>query len=283
MKRYISLILILLLAVCCKKEQTPSPSKDVPNPYARTDNANSPLDHAIYQVYQSTGVPIFYTDTIVASPLQLLPINLESDVNAFLKINYLHSDDDLLNGVALLRDSVLPLLGDSLKPFSILLTDSIFATPAGSRSILSMNTYLGISGLVLGNVGHIKSMPADTLKAYKLAIIKSLLQTPIAKNPSTNDFYAVSYNWYGKYVYGDGSIPGYVAYAPKEQYGFLAVNYESSTFYQAPSQADDVNAYLNAILSTSADDFTAKYNADPLVMKKYNILVQILKSAGFKM
>lgn len=283
MKKYISLILIVCLAVCCKKEATPKPSSDNGNPFARTDNPSNPADHAIYQLYQSTGLPVFYSDTIATDPLLLFTFNLTLDPAAYLQIKYLQNSADIVTGVNLLRDSILPYLGDSLKPFAVMLVDSIFATPAGSHTILSQITYPGLNGLIIGNVAHIKDMPADTLSAYKAAIFKSMLFTPVANNAAINDFYQVSINYYGKSVYGDGTIPGYLAYKPKYEYGFITAMYESSTYYMAPAQADDLDAYLNAVLTTSSTAFAAQYGAYPLVMQKYNLLVNIVKAAGFKM
>lgn len=283
MRKYISLLLISCLAICCKKEATPSPSPENNDPYMRVDNPSSVADHAIYELYESTGVPVFYNDTINTSPLLVFTYNLQLDPAAYLKINHLHDPQDIVNGVNMLKDSILPYLSDSLKPFTIMLTDSVYATPAGSRIVQPMTTYSALTGLVIANVANIKNMPADTLSAYRAAILKSLLFAPVSGNAAINTFYAVSTDYYNKNVYGDGSIAGYLAYKPKEGYGFLKVNYESSVYYLAPAQADDLDAYLGAVLSMSSDAFQTKYGSYPLVMQKYTILVSIVKAAGFKM
>lgn len=283
MHKYISLLLIACLFICCNKEAALTASPDNGNPYSRMDNPSSVADHAIYELYKSTGVPVFYNDTITTSPLLFFTYNLQLDPAAYLQIKHLHDPEDIVYGVNMLKESILPFLGDSLKPFSIMLVDSVFATPAGSHSILSMTTYAALTGLVIANVAHIKNMPPDTLSAYRTAILKSVLFGPVSGKAATDKFYAVSLNYYNKSAYGDGSIAGYIAYQPKAQYGFLKVNYESSVYYQAPGQADDLDAYLEAILSMSVDAFQAKYGTYPLVMEKYNILVAIVKAVGFKM
>lgn len=283
MRKYISLLLISCLAICCKKEATPAPSPENDNPYMRVDNPSSVAEHAIYELYKSTGVPVFYNDTISTSPLLVFTYNLQLDPAAYLKVSHLQDPQDIVNGVNLLKTSILPYLSDSLKPFAIMLTDSVYATPAGSRMVQPMITYKALTGLVIANVANIKNMPADTLSAYRAAILKSLLFTPVSASAAINTFYAVSTDYYNRNVYGDGSISGYLAYKPKEEYGFLKVYYESSVYYMAPAQADDLDAYLDALLAMSADAFQTKYGAYPLIMQKYNILVSIVKAAGFKM
>lgn len=282
MHKYISLLLIAGLAICCKKEATPSPSPENANPFMRVDNAASPADHAIYELYKSSGIPVFYNDTIATDPLLMFTYNLQLDPASYLKVNHLSDPQDIVDGVNMLKASILPYLGDSLRPFSIMLTDSVFATPAGSRAIQSMTTYSALTGLVIANVAHIKNMPPDTLSAYRAAILKNIVFAPVSTNAAINTFYAVCADYYNKNAFGDGSIAGYLAYKPKEQYGFLKVNYESAVYYQAPDQANDLDAYLGALLSMSADAFQAKYGSYPLVMQKYNILVQIVKAAGLK-
>lgn len=282
MRKYISLLLISCLSICCKKEAMPAPSAENDNPYMRVDNPSSVADHAIYALYKSSGVPVFYNDTITTSPLLVFTYNLQLDPAAYLKVNHLQDPQDVVNGVNFLEASILPYLGDSLKPFSIMLTDSVYATPAGSRIVQPMTTYAALTGLVIANVANIKNMPADTLSAYRAAILKSIVFAPVAADTKVDTFYAVCADYYNMNVYGDGSIPGYLAYRPKEEYGFLKVNYESSVYYLAPAQADDLDAYLGALLTMSTAAFQAKYGTYPLVMKKYNILVSIVKAAGLK-
>jgi hypothetical protein len=282
MLKYISLLLIAGLAISCKKEAAPTPSDQGTNPYARVDNASSPVDHAIYELYQSTGVPVFYTDTIATDPLLKFTYNLQLDPAAYLQINYLTDQQDILNGVSLLKEGILPYLTDSLMPFSIMLTDSIIST-SSNHVVQALKTFQALNGLVISNVSQIRNMPPDTLAAYRAAILKDILFTPVMRSAGIDSFYAVSNAYYNKNVYGDGSITGYLAYKPKEEYGFLEVNYESSVYYQAPAQADDLDAYLGAVLSVPANDFTTTYNSYPLVMKKYNKLVAIVKAIGFKL
>lgn len=281
MFKYISLLLIAGLAISCKKEAAPAPSNQGTNPYARVDNANSPVDHAIYELYQSTGVPVFYTDTIATDPLLRFTYNLQLDPAAYLQINYLTDPQDILNGVNLLKDDILPHLTDSLQPFSVMLTDSIIST-SSNHVVQAVKTFQALNGLVIANVSQIKNMAPDTLAAYKGAILKDMLFLPVTRNAAIDSFYAVSNAYYSKNVYGDGSITGYLPYKPKEEYGFLKVNYESSVYYQAPSNADDLDAYLGAVLSTTATDFATKYNSYPLVMKKYNMLAKMVQAIGFK-
>jgi hypothetical protein len=97
------------------------------------------------------------------------------------------------------------------------------------------------------------------------------------------DFYAVSAAYYGKYAYGDGTITGYIAYAPKGTYGLLVDGTEYPNYYSTEDQTTDLSNYLSQVLVMSADEFNAAYSGYPLVLEKYSLLIKVLTTLQFKM
>ncbi|GAA3918038.1 hypothetical protein GO495_20520 [Chitinophaga oryziterrae] len=284
MKKYISLLLLTAVLFSCKKDHTPAPSASINDPFIRMDNAASDADHQIYLLYKSTGVPVLYTDTLTTSPLTLLNVGYHiTSYDSLVTVRYLHSQDDVLSGVNFVKDEILPSLGAGLRPYSILLADSVYTYNIYKQQVI-LNAYLGLQTLAVGRVGEIKTMPEDVLKAYKKDIFKNILLTQLAQHDDLlKDFYAVSAAYYNKYAYGDGSYPGYIPYQPKEAYGLLTDGTEYPGYYPTGDQTTDLANYLDVVLVLSADEFAQKYADYPLVLTKYDLLVKVLTTLEFKM
>lgn len=283
--------LLLLSAACillfsCKKEATAVASAYTPDPFARTDNPSSEVDHQIFLLYQQTSVPVLYSDTLTKTPLTLLNLGYHlTSLDSMITARYLKKTSDILSGIDFVKNQVLTSLSGTLKPYSILLTDSLYTyqvTYAG-RIKVPLNAYLGMTTVAIGRVASIAGMVPDSLKSYKKDIFKSIVTVPLnADSNLLKKFYAISAAYYGKYAYGNGTLPGYIAFTPKENYGVLSDGTEGSSYYQMPSQAGDLSTYLDKILVLSATDFSLKYGAYPPVMSKYNFLLNALLTIGFK-
>lgn len=284
MKKYISLLLLTAVLFSCKKESAPTPSANINDPFIRFDNAGSDADHQIYLLYKETGIPVLYSDTLTVSPLTLLNVAYHiTSYDSMLTVRYLHNQEDVLTGVNFIKDEILPSLGKSLLPYSVLLTDTIY-TYNVYRQQLFLNAYLGLQTLAVSRVAAIKSMSADELKSYKKDIFKNILLSQLGLHTDLlKNFYAVSAACYNKYAYGDGSYPGYIPYQPKEAYGLLTDGTEYPGYYPTGDQTTDLANYLNVVLVLSADEFAQKYADYPLVLNKYNLLVKVLTTLEFKM
>ena len=289
MKKYIALSLLSAVAflTACKKDATPAPSANVADAFIRTDNAANPADHQIYLLYKQTGVPVLYSDTVQRSPLTLLNIGYHiTSIDSLVTATYLQNNDDILAGVNFVQDQVLPALGTGLRPYSVLLTDSLYTfqySYLGKQQVI-LNAYLGLQALVIGNVSAIKTLSPDALKVYKKDIFKNLLTVKFNQNDAVlKDFYAVSAAFYGKYAYGTDFTQYYIPAVAKENYGLLSNGTESPYGYPVDTDADDLAQYLNILLVLSTDEFTAKYGSYPLVMEKYNLFKTALTALQFKL
>ncbi|HWK04674.1 MAG TPA: hypothetical protein VNS58_13635 [Puia sp.] len=288
MKKYSFLFaaIFAMLLFSCKKEAAPVVSANVADPFIRVDNPSSEVDHQIYLIYQQSAVPVLYTDTLTKTPLTLLDPGYHlTSLDSFLTIRYLTDSAAILVGVNFIKDQILPSLSGKLKPYSMLLADSLYTFKSSYRGRVKviLNAYLGWNTVVIGNVGAIPGLGPDSLISYKKDVFKSIVTVPL--NQDTNllhNFYAVTAPYYGKYAYGDGSIPGYIAYAPKETYGALSDGTESSYYYQMPDQATDLSEFLDKVLTMSEQDFATQYAAYPLVLSKYGFLRAALIQIGFK-
>jgi hypothetical protein len=201
-------------------------------------------------------------------------------------VRYLSNDEDILAGVDFVKNSILPSLGSSLRPYAVLLTDSLYTYAFSylGKTQVTLNAYLGLQALVLGKVSAIKDMPADTLKVYRKDIFKSILTPPLNQHPELlKEFSVISAEYYNKSAYGDGSIAGYIPYQPKEAYGLITDGTEYSNFYTTGDATTDAINYLNVVLVLSKDEFEVKYADYPLVLAKYDLIMKVLTNLGFKL
>jgi hypothetical protein len=286
-KYFIYISLALLSLAGCQKEKGPSASPDIQDPFARVDNPKNEVDHEIYLFYKDSSIPVLYTDTLTKSPLALLNLRYHlTTVDSMVTVKYLNNQADLLAGLNFVKSEIAPYLTKSLKPYSILLTDSVYTfTPDMSGYGLDkepLSAYLGFNTLAISYVPAIKNMTPAQLKVYRKDILKTILAVKISANPAlTTGFYAVSQAYYGKTAYGNLSSAYYIPFQPKGVYGFLVDGTEFPTYYDAPAAANDLSDYLDAALLLSQADFTATYQNYPLVMQKYNLLLGIFKTIDF--
>jgi len=289
MKIYTGIFLLCgaMLFFSCKKNDSLVVDPNTPDPFARYDNAASPLDHQIFQVYTSTGIPILYSDTLTKNPLVKLNVGYHlTSLDSLITYRLSKSNADKLTGLAFIRDQILPLLGPKLKPYSVFMVDSVFSykiSYPNIRTPVPLTTYLGWNTIVVGKIGMIKNMIPDSVKTYKRDIFKAILSVALIQQASLlTGYYAVSAAYYNKSVYGPASTIYYLAYMPEEDYGFLSPNGVTPPgYYPTPSQSTDLVLYLNQMLVLSATDFAAKYGSYPLVMSKYTLLRQALIALGF--
>ena len=94
------------------------------------------------------------------------------------------------------------------------------------------------------------------------------------------EFYAPGKEYYGKYFYDYQ----YDFWSEEEfimATGILSFYYDGYEFFEVDSMDSDLDIYLTAILEGSEEDFKAEYGDYPLVIKKYDMLKQLLIEGGF--
>ncbi len=289
MKRYLSIypLIGLLAFLACKKEENPVASADIADAFIRHDNTVNEADHQIYLYYQESGIPVLYSDTLTTDPVTTLRFgyNLTS-LDSLITFTRLQHNTDILEGLAFVKTQVIPYLGPQLKPYSVFLTDSLYSYTFdyyGPHKVL-LNAYQGLNTLAIGYVPSISKLDGASLRKYRGSIFKTLLAIPMGNASALLDnFYAVSAAFYNKSAYGTDNTPYYIPYQAKEAYGLLSDGSESTTYYATGSQTDDLNRYLDVVLSLSEAEFTATYSSYPLVMDKYRYFKEALTALGFTM
>lgn len=281
------LIAIMIFITSCRKDSTPQASPEYGDPFARIDNAQNEADHQIYLYYKESVFPVLYSDTLRKTPLALLNLGyFVSSIDSLVRVKYLTKPSDIISGLGFVKDQLIPYLGGSVKPYSILLTDTTFTLTPDNNGKNVIRTpipvYIGLNTVAISYVGSINTMNQDVLKRYRAGIFKAILTAKLVAPSSLQDqFYAVSNAYYNKTATGSNFTNYTIPYARKEVYGLLSNGTEGATSYYTGSQTPDMSSYLDLVLSTPATDILSAYQGYPLVLQKYNLLLQILKNLGF--
>ncbi len=284
---YFVLTALLFSFSGCKKAADSPASADVKDAYVREDNPANAADHQIYLFYKESGIPVLYSDTVSKDPLETIKLSYRlTSIDTLVTVRYLKEQADILAGLDFVKTQINPYLPKNLRPYSILLTDSVFTYSidyAGVRTVLPLSAYLGLKTLAISYVSKIRIMSASELKVYRKDILKTILAVKISENSAlTLPFYAVSLSYYNVTATGTFTRPGVsIPYKIKELYGFLSDGTEAATYYATGAPLDDLSRYLDVMLVLSPAEFNAKYGSYPLVMQKYVLMVNILKSLGF--
>lgn len=292
MKQYLNIFFILLCLTCgsCKKESVPPTSEKENDPFSRKDDPSNAIVHHIYDLYKTTGVPVFYSDTVQpGTPPVLLNVgySITGDDNK-LAFRYLKNETDVQAGLDFISARLLPKLGNQLKPYSILVADSIllnyyFDPGSGFEYFNYTDVYQGFRTLVIGGIPKLNTMQPAEVAIFCTKIFKAILLSKVRLQPAINDFYQASQNFYGRPVSGFEDNGYFLPYQEKEYYGFLSQGDEGSTYYRNPDKDSDVDQYLTMILSKSDAQIQSEYGSYNLVINKYNILRKIITDLGFKL
>ena len=121
-------------------EDALKPEIDFSSPYVMQDNPSDPIQHRCYEVYKQYGVSVFFTDTITkeyigddhfGKPLyksETLDLNWDFTSNSSkgskYVFDYLKDAEQQTNALRFV-DIHLRKVSKSMRPFTILLTDSI--------------------------------------------------------------------------------------------------------------------------------------------------------------
>lgn len=287
-------ILYSLLGAClffaaCEKESAPSPSLEDRDWFVIEDNPSDPLDHLIYTVYETTGIPVFYSDTIGQEERGVdengKPYMYQENLNVFYEIrnsnskgDYEKSDNaaDITRGVEFLRDYVIPRLKPEYTPLSYFLVNTLTLDAWSSTS----NVYRGMRTTVIAGLAELKDMSEQELQGLATEAVAAELSVYLYNkyDAELQAFYSVSNDIFGKNIYGmklsRSTVPS--TKTVKETYGII--EWTKTTL---PTELQDVSIYLKWVLADNKMVFEEKYGDYSYVLDKYDILRKLVVSLGF--
>jgi hypothetical protein len=294
--------LLALSMVACKKEAVPQPSNKEEFHLIVKDNPSDPVDHAIYQFYKTTGIPLYYNDTIAREQVsdsagipiysyQRLAIRY-SPVGAQVNINFvlLAEKELVLPMLPFLKDSLLPKIPAVFPLQSLLLVQSSSQRVTGGLSPRRNKPFVGFNTLML-NIVDPGTMTDSSKRKYIADVLATLAYKMLMPNYQARletDFHSITKSTTSSpLVYlqllsslspdGNGTLEDF-SFLPGRFIPALAPGY-------TPRPDDDLVSYMELVFfynNNATANFETDYAAYPLMIKKFKAIRQIVKEIGFR-
>lgn len=226
-------ILLGLLLLGCQKEDAITSKIVQNNLYTITDNLDDSIQHKVYKIYETYGIPVYFNDTIGKTFVKIngqgdsvfiwekLDLNWQFSTSQGYTYQFFYMKDPAKQSVMLdIIDEYLATASKALQPFAILVTDSAYAV--NKKNLLAMgitrNVKIGnkvqqIQGMYVNYgfrsmffAGFQRSEGRDTLIP---SIMKAQISNKLANYKKEVDpFYLVSKkSWYQvKWNYLDSKV-----------------------------------------------------------------------------
>lgn len=295
---------LLLLTLACKKEDKLQPSGLDENPLVIKDNPNDPVDHAIFGFYQSSGIPVFYNDTIYKKQIadsagipkyfyQTLGLTYspEGSVKENLRFTRLTDKNKVLPMISYLNQELLPAVPKSIFIPSVFMLNTLdYRYYKNVYFVFPINAYHGFNTLGLKIVNP-DTMDVVAKRRYNASVWGILAQRHLIKNSPeilSTKFYSVS-NALGTSVYEANftTLTANSKLKKLEEFGFLSfqpgVRETNPTIKTnlTPSQSEDLKMYFRAVFIYTRAEFTQLYGIYNPVMAKYEVARKFLTDIGF--
>jgi hypothetical protein len=296
------LFLLALNIVACKKEAAPQPSNKEEFFLTVKDNPSDPVDHAIYEFYKATNLPLFYNDTVAREQVgdsagipiysyQRLAVRY-SPVGTQVNINFvlLSEKEAVLPMLPFIKDNLLPLIPDVFPLQSLLLVQSSSQRATGGLAPRKNKAFVGFNTLLLPTVNpetmsdsSKRKYIADVLATLAFKMLKPAYETRLAA-----EFHSITKSTTSSpLIYlqllsslspdGNGTL---------EDFSFLPMRFiQASAPGYTPRPDDDLVSYIEVAFfyeNYAPANFETDYAAYPLMIKKFKVVKKILKEIGFQ-
>ncbi|MBO9633960.1 MAG: hypothetical protein J7578_12660 [Chitinophagaceae bacterium] len=288
--------------VACNKEAAFQPRSEEYDLTVK-DNPSDPVDHAIYQFYQTTGVPIYYNDTIAKIKVgdsagipqytyQRLALTY-SPAGIGAPISWVPLPDKklVLPMLPLLQDKLLPQL-TNVYPVPSLFIVSSSRQRAFQGLMVGRNNkpFPGFNSLMLSNVNP--AIMSDSAQRDYIADVLGIIAYKMLR-PNYDKGLVTEFD---KITASTTSYPNMYAHplsdlspdgnGKLEDFSFLPVRYVSGLAQgMTTTQENDFLSYIEAVFfynNNPSVNFETDFGAYPLIIKKFRLVQKMLKDIGFR-
>ncbi len=289
--------ILALLAGCSESDRVePSGSRDV---WFEGGGFGLPEADAEFckKFFGETGVYLLFNDTLRRELLGTdrygneayftetvdLSWNLTSTSDTKYLFHYLAAEDRIETG-NFLRDRVLSRFDAGIRPFSILLVDTIsswvkasYADNADYKKQDADVPYVTGFRCHAFAVHNWKNLTEEQLTEladlFSLRIVVAALKRYSGKPADT--FQAYGKDYYGKYL---SALPAGTTY---EDAGFLGTVQGSWGLVVLPDRERDMEMFAELCFFSTEEEVAARYSAYPAILKKYRLMKEILADMGY--
>lgn len=277
---------LLTALSACTDESGLQPSNQEVNDFAPDAADQSSEAQLRRQFFDETGVYLLFSDTLrrpsATAGVSMLNLGYSLTANSGYnyRIGYIHAVDSQRMAAQFVKDSLLVHLGQGLRPYSLLLSNTLeYYNPSATSPRWTSTDYVSIWNCMALPVGSVLRSDFDYMRSYFWRNLAYSLVDPKMKAQSS-DFFAEFYAFSTDYVDQNKSTFGHDNVrndSIANSYGFLADYY--TRYY--PSRIYDRNQYIQAVITFSEEDFVWMYGDFPLVMAKYECMKRLIESIGY--
>lgn len=316
MKRYLyqlaALLVIGAAAGCSEKEEFTTSTLRY-NDFLRPEGETEEISALQEEFYRQEGVYVLFNDTLSRQYLGDDPqgnpcysyhridmtYSLTGSSRDAFEYTYLETDAEKQNAARFISEQLLPRLSEENRPYSVLLVNAItqYTDNYGTMMAQSPAVYSGWQCTAIAVEG-VDAMDEQEMTLYQRSLLKAIVNNKMATVDESvfAEFYSFCLPYYGTfgYSYDDPDLEG----TNSEMADYLQANYPTlkdlgllsaygymdnasfKAFFNFKAKEYDLSDYIDAIFSSTKEEFLAE-NADyPIVIEKYNILRGIIADLG---
>lgn len=292
-----SLLLFGLIWGCSEDELYPSHTDQ--DWFVVEDDPNDPLTHLRYTIYAQHGVATFFNDTIGVQTrydrygepythYEVLKIgyNLTSKGSP----DYMLADDtsDMMDALQMMNDRLFKILPENWRPRSYLLVDTLLV--GGVQD----NYYKSLTTTCVGNIEQIKHMSDSAQDGFiaELAgleyaddLMEGADSTLRHEFDSTGWDVTLDSRIYAPIRfpmnYGAGTtISTSRELARPESFGLLRYRMTTINYVGWPTKQQNYAAFVGLVLSKTEEEVRQQYAQYTVVLKKYELMKQMMQEMG---
>lgn len=282
--KYFFIIGIVVVLSACRQEDDLQPSNQEVNYFVPADGEQSSEARLRSQFFKETGVYLMFNDTLSTKDGSVHKVDLGYSLTANsgyeYRMDYITEADSQRIAADFIKDSLLIHLGPGLRPYSLLLTNSIeYYNASATSPRWTATDFVSTWNCMAISLGSVLQSDFYYVRTYFWRNLAYSLVDPIIK-ARDNDFFAEFYAFSVDYVDQNKSTFGHDNVrndSIARSYGFLADYY--TRYY--PSRIYDRNQYIQAAITYSEEDFLWMFGDCPLVMAKYECIRRLIESIGY--
>lgn len=284
----------MLAAVGCAKEEGLEPGNLRENYFTPAPGATDPESVLRNEFFSGNGVHLLFNDTLRHEKIGVDPggndiyhtetvemrYNLTSTSLYPFVYDYLPDMNSKTAAAELIEKHILPRLGESLHPYSILAVNTIgtYRLLNGEwRPFQNFIVYNGMRCTAVAVEGIAAMNEAERLQLGRTILVE-LLSARVSSSSDSRltEFFDKSTPYYKKdKEYDMGWWDGYTL-DDVRNLGFL---YDKEGWY-LPNKTDDTAAYVEAMFLYTGAEFEAEFGGFGIIMDKYDLLRRALLGMG---
>lgn len=294
-----SLLVVALIMAACSKEAALEPSEANDNLFAVDPNATDEESVLRREFYEKTGVHLLFNDTLSIEYIgkdsygddlyKVITVDLKYNLTSYntnpIEYTQFKTIADKRKAANIAEEQILKHFtkGGSLRPYSILLVNDLKGE--NNNYVYTNVPTLNSSRCVAIDMGRMIDVDDETLKANVDTVLSDIVKKKFKYTDSeAEEILDINDDIRGKY------ISNYMADWDRSdlsviyQYGFITYvqnKYRASRDY-FPYQKRDFEAFIDAVMAYSEDEFNALYGDYDTVMRKYRLMRNTIKALGYE-